>query len=134
MSKVPLFTSWAPVFIHNSPAPLQVAVPELMSERASNTLTLAPLTASAAPGAIVVVPAPPMVPPDQFMARFTVTAPLPFNVPDERSMFFAERLPFAVNVPPAMLSVPLLIEEEFVKRIEPPVIENVSSPAKLNDF
>ncbi len=65
-----------------------------------------------APAAIVVVLAlVPCVPPDQVIAPFTVTPPVPLSVPEDRFRSRVEIVPVLVSVPPLMASIPLLASE-----------------------
>ena len=73
------------------------------------------------------------VPPLQLNALFSVTAPVPFNVPAERFSVFAVSAPFAVSVPPAIESVPATDDALVCVRV-PPVSEKISSPRNANDF
>ena len=90
--------------------PTHVSVPALFNVRCDSVTTPAlVLIVPVPPAASVVLPVPAIVPPVQLKVVFTVAAAFPFNIPIDRLRVFTDSVPFAVTVPPAIASAPLLI-------------------------
>jgi hypothetical protein len=91
------------------PVPVQVAVPKLLRVRVSRVLVEVLLTLIAPPAAMVVAPAPLIVPPVQEKVPVAVRLPLPPSVPLLKVTVLEVAVLLKLAVPPVMVVEPVTL-------------------------